>query len=158
MLSGTVSACMSESFLSLPGLGSAVGEVETEEAEAGGVDVRADGVEVEDEEARGDEGGCAGAGVGEDTRACFLRLRQGLSSEAESLRRRFVRARACSGGVDTEADADPVTEVDASRSDSGRGEVVRRFAPEVGSGDSVCRCCSSGDGEAGGELRGDDAG
>ena len=152
MLLGTVSACMSESFLLLPGLGSAVGEVETEEAEAGEVDVRTDGVEVEDEEARGDECGCAGAGVGEDTRACFLRLRQGLSSEAESLRRRFVRVRACSGGVD------PVAEVDASRSDSGRGEVVRRFAPEVGSGDSVCRCCFSGDGEAGGELRGDDAG
>ena len=150
MLLGTVSGCTFESFLSLPRLGSVVGEVETDEAEAGGVDVRAVEVEVEDEEARVDEGGCSGAGVGEDTRTCFLRLRQGLSSEAESLRRRFVRARAGSGGVDTE--------VDASRSDSGRGEVVRRFAPEVGSRDSVCRCCFSGDGEAGGELRGDDAG
>jgi len=102
------------------------------------------------------------AHVGKNTRACFLRLRQGLSSEAESLRRRFVRARACSGGADPEADAatdvDPVAKADASRSDSGRGEVERRFAPAVGSESPVCRYCFSGDGEAGGELRGDDAG
>jgi len=155
---------MSESFLSLSRLGSVVGEVQAEEADAGvDVDVRAEeGVVmvVGGEEARGEEGSSAGAGVGEDIRACFLRLRHGLSSEAESLRRLFVRARACPGGADPEADAD--TSVDPmakaeSRSDSGRGEVVRRFAPAVG-GSSVWRCCFSGDGEAGGELRGDDAG
>lgn len=156
---------MSESFLSSSRLGSVVGEVQAEEADAGvDVDVRAEeGVVmvVGGEEARGEEGRSAGAGVGEDIRACFLRLRHGLSSEAESLRRLFVRARACPGGADPEANADtsvdPVAKADASRSDSGRGEVVRRFGPAVG-GNSVWRCCFSGDGEAGGELRGDGAG
>jgi len=157
---------MSESFLSLSRLGSVVGEVQAEEADAGvDVDVRAEeGVVmvVGGEEARGEEGCSASARVGEDIRACFLRLRHGLSSEAaESLRRLFVRARACPGRADPEADADtsvdPMAKADASRSDSGRGEVVRRFAPAVG-GNSVWRCCFSGDGEAGGELRGDGAG
>jgi len=96
--------------------------------------------------------------VGRDTCACFLRLRQGSSSEAESLRRHFVRARAYSV-ADTEADAntdvDLVAEADASRLGSGR-EVVRRFVPAVGSGDSACRYCFSGDG--GGESRRDDGG
>jgi len=86
--------------------------------------------------------------VGGDTCACFLRLRQGSSSEAESLRCHFVRARAYSI-ADTEADAntdvDLVAEADASRLGSGR-EVVRRFVPAVGSGDSACRYCFSGDG------------
>ncbi len=75
-------------------------------------------VVVEEEEERGAEGSCAGAGVGDDTRACFLRLRQGLSSEAESLRRRFVRARAWSGGADTEADADEDTEAEGQGASS----------------------------------------
>jgi hypothetical protein len=48
--------------------------------------------EEEARDAEGDRG--AGAGGGDDSRACFLRLRQGLSSEAEFLRRRFVRTRA----------------------------------------------------------------
>jgi hypothetical protein len=88
---------------------------------------------VDEEEARGEEGSCAGVGFGEDTRACFLRLHQGLSSGPESLRHRFVRGRAWSGGAETDVDVKAEAKADgASRSDSVRGVAVRNFAPGAG--------------------------
>lgn len=151
MLSGSESGGTSGSFF-LTSEHESVGEAGAETDVGLEVEARAEEgvVVVEEEEARG-------AGVGDDSRACFLRLRQGLSSEAESLRRRFVRARACSGGADTKADADEDAD-GASASNSGRGVGVGRFAPAVGGGDSISRCRFSGEGEESGELRGDDAG
>jgi hypothetical protein len=134
-----------------------VGAVVVEEEEALGGDVERGG--------RADEGalsGCAGAGAGawvggRDTRASFLRSRQGLSSASESLRRRFERAHGCSGGVNADSDAD--ADADAvSWSDVKREVSAWKIAPVAGGGSSVCRRCSAGvgDGERGGELRGDD--
>jgi hypothetical protein len=61
------------------------------------------------------------------------------------------------GGADTKADADADAD-GASASNSMRGVGVRRFAPAVGGGGSISRCCFSGEGEESGELRGDVAG
>jgi hypothetical protein len=79
MSSGSGSGGRTGSFFSSSGLGS-VGEVDAETDVGLEVEARAEGVvAVEEEEARGAEGTCASASVGDDNR---LRLRQGLSSEA----------------------------------------------------------------------------
>ncbi len=118
------------------------------EAEVGGVG-----------ESRGDVD--AGAGT------CFLRSRQGLSSALASFRRRFERARA--GGADVvDIDAGSAVSVSVSTSRSSASSGEGRFVPARRGSDGgtrggdggacILRCCCSGDGEDGGELRGDDAG
>ena len=90
--------------------------------------------------------------------ACFFRSRQGLSSSALASRRlRFERARAG-------ADVGSGSVVSTSRS-SDSSEGVARFVPAARDGggdgedeDDLCILRCSGDGEDGGELRGDDVG
>jgi hypothetical protein len=126
---------------------------------------------VEEEEARGGKVGTGaaeaeGEGSGVGAGWCFLRSRQGLSSVSTSLRRRLVRGRTGTGGADADADAGStisatMVSVSESTTPSGAAE-AGRLMPAATPGSDACsdslRCCCSGAGDDGGELRGDEAG